>query len=767
MPKDRLYAAGKREPTPNGSNTTRRSTTLPPQLQSSVPPCAQQCLLHYINQQYNCPNHGFACLCDRYSSEGFTLGELAVICLGQSCEHESTTDEKNAYFVCHSDSLAVKPTHRTLTLPASTASRLHPSTGSSYTATETSKHTRSHTTTSSSTVTTAVSAATGTSRTQTMPASAAAQASTPSPTSLRPTGLTGAQAAGISIAAMGTVILAISLIYLISCLRRRKATTKDERKSYDFVDEAPPRFSPFNHGIADPRGPLGGFQKRRAELVAEPKTTNWARSHYPPDSTQRHEKGVDISPATYQSNNSNRSQLLPDKPYSTLLRPFHKSPAPTTTTIFEEDRPEERPPPVPSLKPLPKLPPAARAIYYPAPPPAKPRRNPQYAEQYTRSPDNTRQPSLSLDIPRQAARLPRISSPVAFPLPPNVAPPARTGRDVSSEIDSSKSKSRGSEGSLLNYYASPEAGCDASPDIDEPTTPIDEEVQRRKAVPNAITITKPTAPPRAVRMDSNGSDTSFESNATDEPTPPEEVERQLTPVREAGQPSPISRIKYPKIPRSSNQAVPRSPGPRFSPGPKLSPLHIRRVEIHPQQNRSMQPSQQQQQRRDKAQADPVTPQRQGTTSSILSGSTLAAKRLGSNAAQNLERGLYLTDSTHSRANSNATTQVAKSEPNSGKSIQHPAERNNKAESPLKGYGRVASSGRRVSRGQIGPEMRTPGPQLWRSPGLPGQPQEVMLNSPLWEPKLTPSRKGDDLYLSVGVATPLTSTFTPIYESFER
>ena len=762
MPKDRLYAAAKREPTQNLSKATR-STTLPPQLQRSVPQCAQQCLLHYINQEYNCPDNELACLCDRYSSEGFTLGELAYICLTQTCQHESTAEQKKAYFVCNSNSQAVGPTHATLTLPASTASRIHTSIGSLHTATGTSKHTRPHTASSVATMTkTALSAAMGPSRTQTMPASAAAQASRATSTSLHATGLTGAQAAGISIAAMGTVILAIALIYLISCLRRRKVTIQDERKTYDFVDEAPPRFSPFNYGIADPRGPLGGFQKRRAELVAETRTSNWARSHYAPDNTQRHEKGVDISPATYQSHDSKRSQLLPDKPYSTLLRPFQKSPALTTMTIFEEDRPQERPPPVPSLKPLPKLPPAGRAIYYPAPPPVKPRRNPQYVDQSPRSPDKTRQPSLSLDIPRQAARLPRIPSPVAFPLPPNVAPPLRKGRDPSTE---SKSKSRGSEGSLLNYYASPEAGCDASPDIDEPTTPIDEEIQRRKAVPNSITITKPTHPPRAVRMDSNGSDTSFESNATDEPTPPEEIERQLTPVQEPGQPSPISCIRYPKIPRSSNQAVPRSPGPGLSPGPKLSALHVRRIEVHTQQGRPVQPTQQRQQGREKAPPDPITPQRQGTTSSTLSGSTLAAKRLGSNAAQNLERGLYLTDSTHSRANSNATTKFTKSEPNSGKSLHHPGERNSKAESPLKGYGRVASGGRRVSRGQIGPEMKTPGSQLWRSPGLPGQPQEVTLKSPLWEPKLTPSRKGDDLYLSVGVATPMTSTFTPIDDRF--
>jgi hypothetical protein len=367
-----------------------------------------------------------------------------------------------------------------------------------------------------------------------------------------------------------------------------------------------------------------------------------------------------------------------------------------------------------------------------------------------------------LDIPRQAARLPRAPSPVAFPLPPSATPPIPRGRNPSHE---SLTLSRESEGSLLNYYASPEAGFDASPEeFDDPITPIDEQIQRRKAIPNAITITKPVYPPRAIRVDSNGSDTSFESNASDEPTPPEELDRQLTPVQEA---SPISRITYPKIPRSSNQAVPRSPGPKLSPGLKLSPLQIKRANARPQDSRPGLPSHPQQylHRREKSQPDPVTPQHQGTPNSTLSGSTLAARRQGNSAAQDLERRLHLTDSSHSRTNSTATTKVTKSEPNSGKSLYHPNERNVKAESPLKGYGRVASGGRRVSRGQIGPEMKTPGPQLWRSPGLPGQPQEVMLKSPLWEPKLTPSRKGDDLYLSVGVATPQTAAFTPMTDGF--
>lgn len=452
------------------------------------------------------------------------------------------------------------------------------------------------------------------------------------------------------------------------------------------------------------------------------RNSDWAHSHYAPGNAQRHEKSVDISPDTYRSNDSKRSQLLPDKPYSTIIRSYPKSPAPTTTTIFEEDRPQERPPPVPPLKSLPRLPPAGRAIYYPPPPPTKSRME-RYAQQYQGSPEKARQPSLSLDIPRQAARLPLAPSPVAFPLPPNVPVPARRVRDPSVE---SHAKSGESDGSLLNYYTSPEAGFDASPeDLSSPETPIDDVIQRRKAIPNAITITKPVYPPRAVRVDSNGSDTSFESNVSDEVTPPEELERQLTPVLE----SPISRVTYPKIPRSSNQAVARSP--KVSPGLKLSPLNIRKAEVR---RPGLPSNPRPQHRREQPQQEPVTPQRWGTTNSTLSGSTLAAKRIGNSAAQDLERRLHISDSSHSRSNSYATTKETWSQPNSGKSAHQVVERNTKAESPLKGYGRVATNTRQASRGQLG--------------------------SPLWEPKLTPSRKGEDLYLSVGVATPMTAAFSP-------
>ena len=64
---------------------------------------------------------------------------------------------------------------------------------------------------------------------------------------------------------------------------------------------------------------------------------------------------------------------------------------------------------------------------------------------------------------------------------------------------------------------------------------------------------------------SRASDTSFESVDPDEPTPPEETDKRLSPA----QPSPITGLRYPKVPRSSNQAIPRSP--LAAPGLKQRP----------------------------------------------------------------------------------------------------------------------------------------------------------------------------------------------------
>jgi hypothetical protein len=360
------------------------------------------------------------------------------------------------------------------------------------------------------------------------------------------------------------------------------------------------------------------------------------------------------------------SRLLPEKPSRVPQRPERPAEpltVQTPATVFEEDRFSVVPRPIPSL---PKNP-----------------RQPQFAHQFTRSPEMTVQPSLSLAIPRQVSRSETIEAVGNFPLPPDAPRPFYEN-----------SKAASSTNSFLNYYEGPDSG---SPEDYYPYTPIDEHSQIRRPAPAAITITKPTFPPIAVRT-SMASDlsrrTSFESTDPDEPTPPDEADEQdkrLTPVAE----SPIASIRYPKIPRGSNQAVPRSP-----PQPLYKPAEQRR------QAPNVAMSSHRGERR------PFTPESQQIRahSPSLSGSTLAAKRLGDHAAHSLEKGLRITPTG----------------------------------TPPQERGRHQRQYENVARNQS--------PANWPLPS------QEPLRSPLWEPKLTPRRMGGDLYLSVSVATPKHAHF---------
>lgn len=806
MPTDRLDAAeyiSRSRPTSTFANIQRiraaQSSALPPLFQDAVPQCAQRCLAKSIEQGWACSDDDTACLCSKYNPRGFTLGERAYICVVQECANKSYDDLSTAYHICSAYPDAITATHDTLTVPAKTATATRASSTdidfSSATArTEEASQAVSTPTSSAPSFTNPTESGGATpgvmaSMTSTPPSASAESAGARSAPK-HPTSLSTAEATGISVACMGVVVLAIGIWYLVLYIRRRNVKVrneKQERDSYDFVDEAPPRFSPFHYGYADPRGPLGGFYGQRAELMSEKRDSHWYRQ-FPREPGARFEKGLDYSPKSLHSR-STISQLLPDKPKATppqlRTKPSSRPPSNfTAPTVFEEDRSPQMysamfPPPM-------GLPANPKALRYPSI--TKPQQA-QYVNQYSQSPVSMRQPSLSIEIPKQAARV--VKSPAQAHVP---APNLGQRSPVQRERRVSEARSSRSAASFLNYYASPDADALRSP---ESPTPIDDHAQTRRAVPTAITVTKPTYPPRAVRVVSGASDTSFESTDPDEPTPPDEGDKQLTPVKEH---SPIAGVKYPKVPRSSNQAIPRSPpigmktspsiGARISPSPRQTrPPNALPVGAHarrsPRQAHN-QPQQAQTQQRApgtrptsqiprkplpsyQRQQQPVTPQRQVNQNSNLSGSTLAAKRRGDTAAHDLERGLHIQDSARA---GNHTSNTDKPLPPPG-----PATRRSPHNSPLKGYGRVASRnnspvatrppGFPQSQQQQAqrryPVRPTDGTTGYRQPGTattqPPVRQEAEasqpLKSPLWEPKLTPSRKGEDLYLQVGSATPRT------------
>ncbi|KAI6963934.1 hypothetical protein D0869_14016 [Hortaea werneckii] len=578
------------------------------------------------------------------------------------------------------------------------------------------------------------------------------------------TSLTSAEAVGVSIAAFGVLALIIGLIYGITRFRRRRwKAQKRKHDSYDFIDEEPSRFSSFGQtDNTQPSVSHSGFANPRVELPVEQRDTkDWYQAQFPaPAQAVLRDRsswlaalGRSQSPVSQsRSNESMRtlSQLLPDKPGSMPpVRQQQRAPprpqrsleklsvAQSSATVFEEDRETRIASQQLPAMPRPPVPVCAHTGL-----PGKNVRRPQFAAEFTISPDEVRGPQLSLNIPKQPEKaVQKLRSPIHYPPPPAIPedrPP--TSHDYrTSRGSKAKSGASTTAGSLLNYYTSAEAGT--VPDFWDPEpTPISVEPQHRttKSEPNPINAPKATCPPRAIRTstgvsrrDSRASETSFESTDPDEPTPPEEDDKQLSPVAETEH-SPIAKVRYPKIPRSSNQAIPRSPPVKLMTSPDL-----------PKNDRSTLPSHQRQQRRtpDAPASSPVTPQRQMTDASTLSGSTLAVKRRGDSAAHDLEKRLVI-DTSHSRGGSHARSPPRKElEPRT---------------SPLHGYGRSARTPpngqplRAPSTAMLSPDsVSSSRKQVVRTPKA----QEVVLKSPLWEPKLTPSRRGEDLYLEVGLASP--------------
>lgn len=684
-----------------------------------VPSCARPCLDYFKNTGYSCDADDLSCLCSRYSSQGLTLGELAYGCSHFECESTTEAENRALYNICSGQEDVVSATHSTVTLPA-------------YSTTFSAQETPASSARSSSPIPATATPSGIESTIGIGQTSSSSQSHTPATglpplpdegSSDRSTNLTTAQAVGISIAAMGALCIAGALIWLLLWCKRRRAfkSPKARNGSFDFIDKGSPRHSPFRHGYADPRGPLGGFAKPRVEL------DNSASPWYAQQAPSRVNHGVQpqshgsISPES-RSHDSLRtvSQLLPEKAGHTPPQPQYRSPRAasvfSTATIFEEDGKTPKLLSPATMLPMPMAPkPVLKTV------PRRPERpeRPVYSAVFVTSPVDVRNPESVSNSPSKSLKKELTPSPLRNIPPPPPVPekPHKTGRTLSTDFRVSTHRSLMPSSSIPSYMPEYYTSDDSrSPTFDMIPSP------HRKPVP----ISRSTKPPstKAYRC-SGGSDTSFESTDPDEITPPDEVERHLSPVPEGD--SPNRNIKYPKVPRSSNQAVPRSPQPTLSPSYRHSKVWPLKDEIQtPAQLRT---------------PAPKTPPHHGHQPS-LSGSTLAAKRLGSSAATSLSNGLHIKSSS------------------------------NPQNSPLKGYGRPANSnslrGARGGRPPLSqrkpsyagtgygpdpdfeprtPEMMSPGPKILRTE------REVVLRSPLWEPKLTPSRRGEDLFLSVSLASP--------------
>lgn len=605
----------------NERDNNGTDNSLPSSIANTVPYCAQGCLSSYIDTQFQCTSTDLACLCSRYSTTGYTLGEFAYGCLVVSCTNPSDETKKTLYDdLCDNQQSIVSPTHSALSLPPLPTATSSASSGA--------------TSTSSSA---SVSVATTSALPTTLPP---ANQSTLTPsngtTSTKSTDLTSAQATGISIAAMGSLIVAGLIIFLILYIRKRRSLrhAKPAEHAYDRKDENPPQHYPFNT-----RGLVDGYVRPKVERPSKGKNADTGNDRR----ATRTVRPV-ASKQSRSSGESTRtiSQLLPDKPVPGPPKDSQRGQvAASPATVFDGG-------------PLsPRLQKPADAVLADSAPVRNFRQ----------------QPGLSLDIPRVAARSPSTK-------PTGLLPPV----DLKAPRNRSAQSSQHSD-YIPSYYTSADTGSA------EPTTPIEEEQQTRRVAPAGIRIPRPACPEQAVRS-SRSSDTSFESTDPDEPTPP--VEKQLTPVAE-------SPVRYPKVPRPSNQAVPRSIDPARTPEKQF----IRPAQQH------------------RYYATPTNKPAQAARSPHpgYADSAYATKTPSPNPTVDAWR----TPQRHGSPAGEAKHMMsgALGLPSNPKDVRGPSQSRNMA-------------------------LRSPSDSEVKG-------QEVTARSQFREPKLTPTRRGDDLFISVTMA----------------
>ncbi|THY99534.1 hypothetical protein D6C95_04526 [Aureobasidium pullulans] len=630
----------------------RDTVALPAKLLQTIPTCAQECVSSavvssFVPQKCKSTTDG-ACLCSNYSTSGFTFGEVVLGCVYSSCSAGvRNASEHDAFNVCSTYTKTVTATHSVLTLLTTGAAA--PSTSSSPTSKSSPQATG--VSTIPTTLTTEASSTSITS-TSTVPTSSSGASTEVSSTPTQsPKILTTGQTVGISVASIAIAALLFGLCFFCCCCARRRKKEKKNKKSgtptrkwfksshrLDFQDQSSPTGSRFpsknttRPATSSPEGPVrpprsyqaspnrsprssfDSFAKspetitqRRFRPSLRPQLEWWSETSRPdirqvPDGLKSHRASI-ASP----SRSETRSSRLPTpianitinlKKASKQLRPDS---AATRWTVFEEDC---KTPGHKKTLPAPPCPPSPLFLAPIHPPPG-----PSFADQYTISPEDMTKSGLMLQIPRKPVRHDEISAQNGITLVTGISGHENLPMPPSSAASY-----------LPAYYTSSDSRTPVAPKW----SPHDHE---RFSQPHFAPM---PLMPRAVR-NSWASATTFESVDPDETTPENEVDKQLSPV------------SYPKVPRPSNQAIPRS-----SP----STISSRKV-------------------------------------------TLAAKRRGEDLSLDLGRGLRIVNIREA------------------------------PESPLRKY---------ENRNKRGNDQ-TP---------------QMGLKSPLWEPKLTPSRRGDDLYLSVEV-----------------
>lgn len=385
-----------------------------------VPDCATNCLEAFISSNYaqsTCTNNlDLACLCTHNTPSGLTLGEAALRCLLSSCPSDNLINATTVTNICSGVSDAIAGTIGTLTVTMTTTnvvslsaftsaansitsplpssifvptssisistivsetgspsispsivSATFPQPSSTTSPIPTAVSILSSTTPStsatfvSSTTTTPSSMSSSTSTTFTQPAAQSTSSATAvSPTVERQGVLTTGQIVGISIAGVATALLAIGLLLLFCCLRKRKRQRRFSTQWAMANERQPQRPStpPQDPGhvgttFANPADVTIGHGQRyyASRPVEERRRSFWRKSIKPEDigvavSPEIAQHALPDTPDSYSSQRT-ASQLLPAMPAYALWpaplrlsRQLQKSKdqrPESTATVFEED----------------------------------------------------------------------------------------------------------------------------------------------------------------------------------------------------------------------------------------------------------------------------------------------------------------------------------------------------------------------------------------------------------------------------------------------
>ena len=455
-------------------------------------------------------------------------------------------------------------------------------------------------------------------------ASSAASSSTAASTTKKDAALSGGQIAGIAAASVASASLAFGFLLFVYCLKRKKRL-REQRENLPFeIEKAPPKDDPA--GTSSPTMPSAtdagastsaseAAAKRKSQKPQIPPAGKGLRSSLWRRTIKPEEIGVAVSPGLVQgeiqheespqSDASYRttSKLLPDKPvYSLWPAPLQAGRPPmqrpeSTVTEFEEDIDTNH------------------LGFGPYPAAAMPARRPvnensptNTQENYSRRlqpPQNGDPRARMYAMERQQAnagilpRPPRPARPPQNGLPsnqPSVAlnyqqwPPvpsqARHGKRSRTSLrrddqfyapqlsiieDASRSSTPSVPGNKP-YLAPPLAAARAPSSVYSSNRSLPPSESRTSLDPPIVfthhSFTNQPAPPRrrsSGNRYSSASDTSFESDC-DDPTPDKELDvPRLSPVAESpADKSPISDLRYPKMPRpaSMTKVAERTPTPK-------------------------------------------------------------------------------------------------------------------------------------------------------------------------------------------------------------